>query len=358
MAFAVRRTEPNPSIENLDVADLGASAARWIRIAALSLGFDAAGIAPADTPQTAGAFDRWLAEGLHGDLGYMERTAATRRSLREWAPWAECVIMVAARYCVIEQEQPSDRARFAGYALGLDYHDWFRKRLIRLGRLLSNILGRTVQWKPFCDTAPVLERSYAAHAGIGWIGRNTMIIHPVLGSYLLIGGIAIDVGIETDSPVKDACGTCRRCIDACPTMAILHPYKLDARRCISYHTIETPDPIPEEVAAVMENRVFGCDICQEVCPMNRMQPAHGPGYRGTIEPAFQPHGERRTMTMEELAALTPERYRAIFRRSAMERAGREGLTRNAQAARDSQANRTMARPNGPPEAEAARRTDP
>ncbi|MBM3496285.1 MAG: tRNA epoxyqueuosine(34) reductase QueG, partial [Armatimonadetes bacterium] len=224
--------------------------------------------------------------------------------------------------------------RFARYALNDDYHDWMRPRLRALGAAIESVLHEqrsagvspatsACRWRPFCDTSAVLEREHAFGAGLGWIGKNTMLINRSLGSHILIGGIVVDRELEPDPPAPGTCGRCRRCLDACPTGAIVAPYILDARLCIAYHTIESRGPIPEAVAKHMGDRVFGCDICQEVCPFN------GPRVPETGHPEFMPRAAAIGRSANDLASITDDEFRMQFRRSAVRRAKPAGLRRNA-----------------------------
>ncbi|OFV92698.1 MAG: tRNA epoxyqueuosine(34) reductase QueG, partial [Acidobacteria bacterium RIFCSPLOWO2_02_FULL_61_28] len=266
----------------------------WIRDAAERLGFDLCGIAPASLP----AHDReqylwWLQEGFHGEMKYMERRE--RQDLRLLLPSVRSVICAAMVYnsphpLSIEchdagRGQDADRGWISRYAWGDDYHLVLQERLQRLLDELQAAVGSPFEAKIYVDTGPVLERALAQAAGLGWIAKNTCLIHPKAGSWFLVGEILTSLELEPDQPVPDLCGTCTRCIDACPTGAIVKPYVLDATRCISYFTIELKGSIPEEFRPAMGRHVFGCDICQDVCPWNRKAPV-------TQLLAFQPRSFR------------------------------------------------------------------
>lgn len=267
-------------------------------------------------------YQTWTAEGMAGEMRYLtDRRAEVRRDPRNLLAGARSVICVGKLY-----NQPLPPAReghavFSRYALGRDYHDVLREALEQLARGLAALEPH--EWKVCVDTAPLLERSYARQAGLGWIGRNTCLINEPLGSWFFLGEIVTTLELEPDSPPPDRCGTCTRCIEACPTQAIVPQgdgWTLDARRCISYLNIELRGPIPEERQAWLGPRVFGCDICQEVCPWNGRAPE-------TNEPAFAARYDP-APPLEELAALTAEEFRARFQHTPVMRANYDGLRRN------------------------------
>jgi epoxyqueuosine reductase len=291
---------------------------------ARALGFDLAGIAPA-TP--ADGFDRladWLARGFAGEMAYMHRHADARRHPHSVLPQVRSVVMVALNYNPPPDDVPAQtpRARVARYARGADYHDVLRERL---GRLLAWLQAQ----RPGCrgravvDTAPLLERDFARRAGLGWFGKNTMLLHKRLGSYFFLGALLTDVELCPDTPFTAShCGTCTACLDACPTGAFTGPGWLDSRRCISYLTIELRGPVPEDLRAGVGDWLFGCDICQEVCPWNRKAPAGR-------DPALAPRADLEHIDPAELLSLTQEEFRHRFRGIALMRARRRGLLRNA-----------------------------
>src|SRR3990172_4577895 len=256
----------------------------WIREAAERLGFDLCGIAPAALP----AHDReqylwWLEECFHGEMKYMERDQ--RQDIRLLLPSVRSVICAAMVYnspqpLSIEGADPS-RGGISRYAWGEDYHGVLQERLEKLLEELQAAAGYPFEARVYVDTGPLLERALAQAAGLGWIAKNTCLIHQKVGSWFVVGEILTSLEIEPDQPVPDRCGSCTRCMDACPTGAIVKPYVLDATRCISYFTIELRGAIPEEFRPGMGRHVFGCDICQDVCPWNRKAPV-------TLLPAFQP----------------------------------------------------------------------
>ena len=282
----------------------------WIREAAASLGFDLCGIAPAALP----AEDRqrylgWLDEGFHGEMQYMERRE--RQDIRPLLPGVRSVICAGMVYhsphpLSIECPDPA-RGWISRYAWGEDYHFVLEERLERLLEELRAAVGSPFEAKIYVDTGPLLERALARAAGLGWIAKNTCLIHPEAGSWFLVGEILTTLELEPDRPVSDYCGTCTRCIDACPTGALVEPYVLDATRCISYFTIELKGTIPEEFRPGMGRHIFGCDICQDVCPWNRKAPV-------TQLPAFQPRrlglaDDNRSRERERAVVLNPSRDR-------------------------------------------------
>ena len=299
------------------------------------LGFDLVGIAAAEPSLFAAEYAAWLASGFAGEMDYLKRSLDRRFDPREILPGARSVIVVAMNYYSDEEEGPgtppvdAGRAIFARYARGDDYHDVMKARLqLLLDRLIDRAPpGAT--GRVYVDTGPLLERELAQKAGIGWFGKNTMLINSRHGSYFLLGEIITTAALPPDLPSEGGCGTCTRCLDACPTGALTEPFTLDARRCISYLTIELKGDIPEELApalSVAGNRVFGCDICQEVCPFNlrRSQP--------TAEPALQARPVTGSARLSDLALLTEEQFREQFRGSAVKRAKWKGLMRNASVA--------------------------
>ncbi len=309
--------------------------------ACLDMGFAQAGVAEARASQWADEFRAWLAAGEHGTMRWMEDAIPERLDPCRLLPGARGVILVADQYAARGgvgggAERPgsatpgaSVRGAIARYARGRDYHSVIKKRLHRLAdRLRARFPGQ--RFRSFVDTAPVMEREHAVAAGLGWIGKHTLLMHPRLGSYLLLGGIitTLDIGHEPDQrPEPDHCGTCTRCIDACPTGAIT-PHSVDARRCISYLTIEHEGPIEPSLRRAMGEWIFGCDICQEVCPFNApRERAAGRDPESRVNPAYAP----RRASLDVLAVLGwgEANRRGAFGASAMRRAGLDMMKRNA-----------------------------
>jgi len=306
-----------------------------IRAAGLACGFDQVGFAPADPPAHADAYRDWLRRGLHGEMSYMAREDAVRRRLRPDEALAGCrtIVVASLLYGPGAASPGGDGGPIvARYARGRDYHDVFEERLDRLIETIRAI-APDASTRRYVDYGPVLERDHAQRAGLGWIGRNSMLIHPRLGSYLMLGEVLTDLEIEPDPPfVPDRCGSCTRCIEACPTDAILDGRLIDARRCISYLTIELRGPIPEALRPAVGTRVFGCDICQEACPWNAdaPTPAGHPFARAGADAAPGAPAVPADMVAwaERLAEMDDEAFRAAYHGSALARPGRDGLLRN------------------------------
>ena len=305
---------------------MAAFPAERLRQLARECGFELAGATPALPAPDAARYHQWNARGFAGEMGYLtDRRAAVRDDPRNLLPAARSIVCAGKLY---NGPQPysttfsePELAWISRYAWGGDYHDVLRDGLARLAARLAEVRG-PFESKVCVDTAPLLERSYARMAGLGWIGKNTCLIHEGAGSWFFLGELLVGFEIEPGEPPPDRCGTCTRCIDACPTAAIVpHAggWAVDSRRCISYFTIELRGPVPEEHRAAIGRHVFGCDICQDVCPWNRRAPI-------TEEPAFAP--ARFAPPLTRLAALTEDEFRALFRGSPVRRARYAGFLRN------------------------------
>ncbi len=290
---------------------------------ALALGFDRVAVGPADPPDHGSAFEAWLAAGHAGTMEYLERGKAKRLDPRRVLPGARSVIAVALNYYQGDPPEAAGWTPVAHYAWGRDYHDVMTPCLEALLAFLREAAGPDVKGKVYVDTGPVLERDLAARAGLGWVGKNTNLLHPELGSWFFIGIILTTAELDWDEPLADRCGTCRACLDVCPTEAFPAPYALDARRCISYLTIEQKGPIPEELREPMGEWVFGCDLCQTVCPWNRKAPV-------TREPAFFP--ARPLPPLSSLLEMTEADFKNYFKGTPLTRPKRRGLLRNAAVA--------------------------
>lgn len=280
-------------------------------------GFDLAGIASIDTPSEANIFSDWIAAGMAGEMRYLtDHRAEIRMEVKRLLPSAKSVICVAKVY-----KQPQSAKHVAQYALGRDYHDVIREDLESLAVRLREHYG-DFEFRAFVDTAPLLERSYARLAGLGWIGKNTCLINQQLGSWLFLGELITSLPLTPNAPPPDRCGTCNRCIEACPTEAIVPGgwrTVVDATKCISYFTIEHRGPIPETFRSGIGDWIFGCDICQDVCPWNRKSPA-------TTDPRFASVIEG--MPLEDLAAMTAAQFRQRFRDTPVWRSKYRGFLRN------------------------------
>ncbi len=294
-----------------------------IKAQAYALGFDLCGIARLGVPRSREHFERWLSLGRAGQMEYMSHHREQRGDARLVHPGAVSAIVVAMNYGGGEPAGP-----IARYARGDDYHDVIRERLRELLAWLEAEVRRPLDARPYVDTAPILERDLAREAGLGWIGKNTNLINPRLGSCFFIGSLFVDLELAPDAPFEaDRCGSCRRCIDACPTDAIVAPHELDARRCVSYLTIELRDEIPEELRTPMGGLIYGCDICQEVCPYNQKFA------RELSEQAFAPRAKITGRDSRSLARalldMSRAEFSAAFKGSPMKRAKLRGLKRNA-----------------------------
>jgi epoxyqueuosine reductase len=297
---------------------------------ALALGFDLVGIAPADPPPHAESLRGWLARGFAGEMGYLARRVEERIDPRRVLEGARSVVALAFAYdpgSPVPVEGPS--ARIARYAGGEDYHDVLLDRVRAFEAALVALAERPVRTRGYVDTGPLLERALAARAGLGWIGKNTCLIHPGMGSYLFLAVVLTDLALEPDEALPDHCGSCRACLDACPTDAFPEPFVMDATRCIAYATIESRGPIPEPLRAAHGDWAFGCDICQEVCPWNRRErravPADPQGLRARIAP----RREWRSPALDWLLALDETTWQHATRGTALRRARFRGLLRNA-----------------------------
>ena len=297
-----------------------------IRRKASELGIDKVGFARADQLADEGAhFFEWLATGKHGEMAWLERDPDKRADPRLIFPDAKSVISVAINYYTPHPHDRDDnRGKISRYAWGDDYHDVVKEKLrVLLDWIAAENPG--VGGKVSVDTAPVMEKAWAERAGIGWIGKHSNLITKELGSWVFLGEILLNVELEYDDPVTDHCGSCTACIEACPTGAIVEPFVVDSNKCISYATIELrADDLPNDISANLEGWVYGCDICQDVCPWNRFE-------KPTMETRFEPrHGET-SLDLDVVESLIPEAYAERFRKSAMKRTKLAGLKRNAAA---------------------------
>ena len=308
-----------------------------IKEQARELGFGLVGVASVEASAHMDLYREWVEDGRHGDMGYLARedAVARRADLRQTLPSVRSAIVVAHDYFQEDAPGvPADPARgvIARYARGEDYHGTIEKRLRALHRWIEASVEDPVEGRVYVDTGPILERELAVRAGVGWFGKNTMLIHPKRGSYFFLGLLLLDLDLDADAPFQeDHCGTCRSCLDACPTGALLGRDAsgapvMDAPRCISYLTIEHRGPIPVELRPLMGNRVYGCDICQEVCPWNERfaEPAEEEAYR--VRKGLD--GPSLVELADQLLVVDDEGFRELFRGSAIKRAKRAGLLRN------------------------------
>jgi epoxyqueuosine reductase len=296
-----------------------------IKRRARELGFDLVGITDARPSAYRDYLRNWLDDGRAGTMDYLANRFDERTDPGVVLPGARSVICVAINYQVplgqVQEEERAQHGRIARYALGGDYHDPLKHRLYDLADWLRETVPGS-KTKTGVDTAPLMEKELAARAGIGWQGKNTCVISPEIGSWLLLGEIITTVDLPHDEPVLDRCGTCARCIDACPTAAITAPYQLDASKCVSYLTIEHRGDIEADLQAKMEDWLYGCDVCQEVCPWNAKAPT-------ATDPLLQPRFKTGTLDLREVLSWGIDEYRATLRRSAIKRVKLPVLQRNA-----------------------------
>ena len=303
------------------------SLATRARELALETGFDLAGISGPDAPAELRHFAEWVARGHAGEMRYLTEQVEKRSALQNAFPWARSVVCVGLQYdsrAPYSTDAPRNQGWISRYAWGDDYHDVMIAMLKRLAERLQAEAG-SFTFRAYVDTGPLVERAYAASAGLGAWGKNTCLLHPEHGSWFFLGELVTDLDLAPDTPRTDMCGTCTACLDACPTGALPAPFVLDATRCISYLTIEIKGAIPEEQRDGVGRHVFGCDICQDVCPWNRRR-----RHEGTA--SFAPREGLVAPELDRLAALDPQAFAARFRKSPVKRARRRGLLRNVAVA--------------------------
>ena len=295
---------------------------RLIREEAHRLGFAFVGFARAERmDEEAIRLEAWLQQGFHGQMGYMENYFEQRVDPRLLVDGARSVVSLVYNYYPEKKQVDPQAPQLAKYAYGEDYHFVLKSKLRALLEFIQTEIGE-VNGRCFVDSAPILERDWARRAGTGWVGKNTLLIHPKAGSFFFLAELILDLELQYDGPIKDYCGTCTRCIDACPTDAIApQGYLMDGSKCISYLTIELRDALPEAFRGQMDNWMFGCDICQDVCPWNRFSKKHN-------EPAFLPNNKLLEMTRSEWKDMSEEIYQELFKRSAVKRSKFSGLKRN------------------------------
>lgn len=295
---------------------------QYVKAAANRHGFSFVGIACAEKMEPEShRLEQWLAHGHHGEMSYMENHFEVRTDPTKLVPGAKSVVSLMYNYYTEKAQVDPDAPKISIYAFGEDYHRVIRRKLKALLAEIREELGE-VNGRCFVDSGPVLERDWARRAGIGWTGKHTLLINPKAGSYFFLSELILDLELTPDSPMQDHCGTCTRCIDACPTEAITSDgYVLDGSKCISYLTIELKDAIPEQFKDQMINRAFGCDICQQVCPWNRFSSPHQ-------EPAFEPKDDLLKMSAREWHEITEDVFEALFQHSAVKRTKYAGFSRN------------------------------
>lgn len=296
-----------------------------VKECAANLGFDACGIAPAGPIDPEDRLGQWLGAGYHADMDWMVRTRAIRQDPREKMPGAQSVVVVARNYYHPRPDAGPDTGKVARYAWGRDYHKVLKKPLLKLARFLDAFGTNTPSYAAV-DSGPVMERAWAERAGIGWVGKNSLVLRRDVGSWFFLGVVLTEVALTPDAPVSDHCGTCRACLDACPTDAFVAEGVVDAGKCISYQTIENRGEIPVELHQDMEGWVFGCDICQEVCPWNRFATTGS-------ESDFAPREGHANPNLDDLLAMSEAEFDREFAGTPIRRTKWQGMLRNAQIVR-------------------------
>jgi epoxyqueuosine reductase len=298
-----------------------------IREQAAALGFTFCGVARAEfLEEEAPRLEAWLRQAKHGTMSYMENYFDKRLDPTKLVEGAKSVITLGYNYFPEEDLAQDGNYKIAKYAYGEDYHFVIKRKLRTLLEHVQETIGE-VHGRAFVDSAPVMERAWAQRSGTGWIGKNSLLLNKRQGSFFFLAELIVDLELAYDGPVPDYCGTCTRCLDACPTDAITEPYVVDSNRCISYLTIELREAIPNSMQGQWADWIFGCDICQDVCPWNRHARPHQ-------EPAFAPHPDLSGMTKDDWHEITEETFRKVFKKSAVKRTKLTGLRRNIAAVAD------------------------
>ncbi len=286
------------------------------RLGFLSCGISKAGFLEEHAPR----LEKWLKQGMHGEMKYMENHFDKRLDPTKLVEGAKSVVSLLLNYYPEQNQKDTSAPKISKYAYGTDYHFVIKDKLKQLLQFIQEEIGE-VNGRAFVDSAPVLDKAWAAKSGLGWMGKNTNLITQKVGSFYFIAELIIDLELQYDAPTTDHCGTCTACIDACPTQAIVEPYVVDGSKCISYFTIELKDNIPVSYKGKFDNWMFGCDVCQDVCPWNRFSKPHN-------EPAFNPHPDLLEMTKKDWEELTEETFKKVFKKSAVKRTKFSGLKRN------------------------------
>ncbi|EWH15258.1 hypothetical protein KLA_01825 [Cellulophaga geojensis KL-A] len=291
-----------------------------IKDEAKRLGFMSCGVSKAEfLEEEAPRLEKWLTKNMNGQMAYMENHFDKRLDPTKLVEGSKSVISLLLNYYP-EDTQNNDALKISKYAYGQDYHHVIKSKLRELQEFITNNIGE-VEGRAFVDSAPVLDKAWAAKSGLGWIGKNSNLITQKVGSFYFIAELIVDIELAYDSAVTDHCGTCTACIDACPTQAIVDPYVVDGSKCISYFTIELKNEIPAEVRGKFDDWIFGCDVCQDVCPWNKFSKPHN-------EPLFNPHPDLLSMTKKDWQEITEDVFRKVFKKSAVKRTKFSGLQRN------------------------------
>jgi epoxyqueuosine reductase len=285
------------------------------RLGFLSCGISKAGFLEEEAPR----LEKWLNQNMHGEMQYMENHFDKRLDPTKLVEGSKSVISLLLNYFPSEQQNP-DAYKISKYAYGTDYHFVIKDKLKNLLHFIQEEIGE-VHGRAFVDSAPVLDKAWAAKSGLGWIGKNSNLLTQQVGSFYFVSELIVDLELEYDTPVTDHCGTCTACIDACPTEAIVQPYVVDGSKCISYLTIELKNEIPSEFDGKLDDWMFGCDVCQDVCPWNRFSKSHS-------EPLFDPNPDVLSFTKKDWEEITEDVFKKIFKKSAVKRTKLSGLRRN------------------------------
>ena len=301
--------------------DLKSAYSNKIKLAAQKLGFLSCGISKADfLEDEAPRLEQWLSQGHNGSMYYMERNFDKRLDPRILVPGAKSIVSLLLNYHTDQKQIDPEAPKISSYAYGLDYHSVIKKKLKKMMKIIHREIGE-VNGRVFVDSAPVMEKAWAAKSGLGWVGKNTNLISKKIGSFFFIAELILDLELEYDLPVADHCGSCTACIDACPTEALIKPYQIDGSKCISYLTIELKESIPSEFKGKMDNWAFGCDVCQTVCPWNRFSTPND-------ESAFKPKSDLLSLSKKEWEEMTESVFNTVFKNSAVKRTKFNGLKRN------------------------------
>ena len=295
--------------------------AKIIKSEAKRLGFLSCGISKAEfLEEEAPRLERWLHNNMHGNMHYMENHFDKRLDPTLLVEGSKSVISLTYNYYTDAVQQDADAPKISKYAYGVDYHYVIKDKLNQLLEYIKNEIG-DIHGRTFVDSAPIMEKAWAKKSGLGWIGKYSNLITQKVGSYYFIAELVVDLDLEVDHAVTDHCGSCTACIDACPTQAITEPYKVDGSKCISYFTIELKENIPSEMKGQLDHWMFGCDVCQEVCPWNRFSKNHS-------EPLFNPNPKLLSMSKKDWEEITQETFNKVFKKSAVKRTKYVGLKRN------------------------------
>ena len=292
-----------------------------IKTEAKRLGFLSCGISKAEfLEKEAPRLEKWLSQNMHGEMQYMENHFDKRLDPTKLVEGSKSVISLLLNYFPLDTQKDTEAPKISKYAYGTDYHFVIKDKLKTLQSFIQEEIGE-VHGRVFVDSAPVLDKAWAAKSGLGWIGKHSNLITQQVGSFYFIAEMIIDLELDYDTPVTDHCGSCSACIDACPTQAIVEPYAVDGSKCISYFTIELKDNIPTEFKGKFDNWIFGCDVCQDVCPWNRFSKSHK-------EPLFNPHPDLLSMSRNDWEEITEDIFKKVFKNSAVKRTKYSGLKRN------------------------------